>query len=177
MAGRNANRKERFAEEMAVLSSLPARRLEMARRLKARVDSGSTIHVGGNTYSVPSRLIGERVDVHVGAEPLEVWYGARKLDTLPRLRGRGKHRIEYRHVIDWLVRKPGAFAEYRYRDAMFPTSRFRMAYDAVEGPAARPRGQGVPGDPAPGRAGGREPGWTRRCGSCSTRAGRPTPTP
>ena len=131
MAGRNGNRKERFLEEMAVLSSLPARRLEMARRLKARVDSGSTIHVGGNTYSLPSRLIGEWLEVHVMAETLEVWHGARKVDTLPRLRGRGKHRIEYRHVIDWLVRKPGAFEEYRYRDAMFPTSRFRMAYDAL----------------------------------------------
>jgi hypothetical protein len=132
MAGRNANRKERFLEEMAVLTSLPARRLEMARRLKARVDSGSTIHVGGNTYSLPSRLIGELLDVHVMAETLEVWHGARKVDTLPRLRGRGKHRIEYRHVIDWLVRKPGAFEEYRYRDAMFPTSRFRIAYDVLK---------------------------------------------
>src|SRR5436309_7371169 len=132
MAGRNANRKERFLEEMAMLSSLPARRLEMARRLKARVDSGSTIHVGGNTYSLPSRLIGELLDVHVLAETLEVWHGARKVDTLPRLRGRGKHRVEYRHVIDWLVRKPGAFEEYRYRDAMFPTSRFRIAYDVLK---------------------------------------------
>src|SRR3954465_6941447 len=132
MAGRNANRKGRFLEEMVVLSSLPARRLEMARRLKARVDSGSTIHVGGNTYSLPSRRIGESVDVHVMAETLEVWHGARKVDTLPRLRGRGKHRVEYRHVIDWLVRKPGAFEEYRYRDAMFPTSRFRIAYDVLK---------------------------------------------
>src|SRR5947209_8785054 len=132
MAGRNANRKERLLEEMAVLSALPARRLEMARRLKARVDSGSTIHVGGNTYSLPSRLIGESVDVHVMVETLEVWHGARKVDTLPRLRGRGKHRVEYRHVIDWLVRKPGAFEEYRYRDAMFPTSRFRIAYDVLK---------------------------------------------
>src|SRR3954470_22468743 len=132
MAGRNANRKERFHEEMAVLSSLPARRLEMARRLKARVDSGSTIHVGGNTYSLPSRLIGEQVDVHIGAETLDVWHGALKRDTLPRLRGRGQHRVESRHVIDWLVRKPGAFEESRYRDAMFPTSRFRMAYDLLK---------------------------------------------
>jgi Mu transposase, C-terminal domain len=131
MAGRNANRKERFTEERAVLSSLPARRLEMARRIKARVDAGSTIHVGGNAYSLPSRLIGEFVDVHVMAETLEVWHGARKIDILPRLRGRGKHRIEYRHIIDWLVRKPGAFEEYRYRDAMFPTSRFRIAYDIL----------------------------------------------
>src|SRR5207249_753819 len=70
-------------------------------------------------------------DVHVTAETIEVWHGARKVDTLPRLRGRGKHRVEYRHVIDWLVRKPGAFEEYRYRDAMFPTSRFRIAYDVL----------------------------------------------
>jgi len=132
MAGRNANRKERVLEEIAVLSTLPARRLEMARRIKARVDPGSTIHVGGNTYSLPSRLIGEFVDVHVMAETLEVWHGARKVDSLPRLRGRGKHRVEYRHVIDWLVRKPGAFEEYRYRDAMFPTSRFRIAYDVLK---------------------------------------------
>ena len=39
--------------------------------------------------------------------------------------------INYRHVIDWLVRKPGAFAGYRYQDAMFPTSRFRRVYDAL----------------------------------------------
>src|SRR5512135_2504222 len=71
MAGRNANRKARFAEELAVLSSLPVRRLEMARRVQARVDPGSTIHVGGNTYSLPSRLVGEFVDVHVGAETLD----------------------------------------------------------------------------------------------------------
>ena len=132
MAGRNANRHERFIEEQAVLLSLPLRRLEMGRRVTPRVDAGSTIHVGGNIYSVPSRLIGERVEVHVGAEHLEVWYGARRVDQLPRLRGRGKQKIDYRHVIDWLVRKPGAFEESRYRDAMFPTSRFRMAYDTLK---------------------------------------------
>lgn len=133
MAGRNANRRDRFAEEQAVLSSLPLRRLEAGRRVTVRVDAGSTIHVGGNSYSVPSRLIGERVEVHVGAERLEVWYGARRVDELPRLRGRGKNKIDYRHVIDWLVRKPGAFEGYRYRDAMFPNSRFRMTHDALKG--------------------------------------------
>jgi hypothetical protein len=30
------------------------------------------------------------------------------------LRGRGKHRVDYRHIIDWLVRKPGAFENYRF---------------------------------------------------------------
>jgi hypothetical protein len=64
-------------------------------------------------------------------EDVEVWYAQRCIERLPRLRGRGRHRIDYRHVIDWLVRKPGAFEHYRYREDLFPTSRFRMAYDAL----------------------------------------------
>lgn len=47
------------------------------------------------------------------------------------MRGRGKHRVDYRHIIDWLVRKPGAFENYRYREELFPTSRFRMTWDAL----------------------------------------------
>ena len=38
----------------------------------------------------------------------------------------------YRYTIDWLARKPGAFANYRYRDHLFPSSRFRMAYDPLK---------------------------------------------
>ena len=29
------------------------------------------------------------------------------------------------------MRKPGAFADYRYRADLFPSSRFRMAYDVL----------------------------------------------
>ncbi len=50
---------------------------------------------------------------------------------MPRLRGESNHLIQYRHIIEWLVRKPGAFENYRYRADLFPTSRFRMAYDAL----------------------------------------------
>jgi hypothetical protein len=62
-------------------------------------------------------------------EHLEIWYAQQRIETIPRLRGEGKDRIQYRHIIDWLVRKPGAFENYRYREALFPTHRFRMAYD------------------------------------------------
>jgi hypothetical protein len=127
----NSGREVRRREEMAVLRPLPAYRLESWKRIRVRVRSGSLITVDQNTYSVPSRLIGERVDVRLYAEYLEVWYGQRLVESMPRLRGRGKHRVAYRHVIDWLVRKPGAFDNYRYREEMFPTSRFRMAYDAL----------------------------------------------
>ena len=121
----------RFAEERAVLRRLPVARLESYKRAQVRVRSGSIIQVDRNTYSVDSRLIGERVDVRLYAEELEVWFAGKVVERIPRLRGQGKHRINYRHVIDWLVRKPGAFENYRYREDLFPTSRFRMAYDAL----------------------------------------------
>jgi hypothetical protein len=40
--------------------------------------------------------------------------------------------VNYRHVIDWLVRKPGAFADYRYQADLFPSSLFRVAYDRLQ---------------------------------------------
>jgi hypothetical protein len=88
--------------------------------------------VANNVYSVNSRLIGEQVNVHLYAEHLEVWYAQRRLESIPRLRGEGKHHIQYTHIIDWMVRKPGAFENCRYRADLFPTSRFRMAYDALK---------------------------------------------
>ena len=127
----NGGRQVRLAEEMALLRPLPTSRLEACKRLKVRVETGSTIRVEGNVYSVPSRLIGEWLEARLFAEHLDIWYGQKRVEQLPRLRGRRKHRIDYRHVIDWLVRKPGAFADYRYRAELFPSSRFRMAYDLL----------------------------------------------
>lgn len=128
----NAGRRERLAEELAVLRELPATRYDACRKLHCTVGQGSTISAERNVYSVPARLIGERVEARLYAQHVEVWYAGRQVATMPRLRGRGGHRINYRHVIDWLARKPGAFKNYRYRADLFPTSRFRMALDLLE---------------------------------------------
>jgi hypothetical protein len=128
---RNGGRQARLAEEIPHLRPLPERRLEALKVVRVRVTRGSTIHVQHNLYSVPSRLIGEWVEVRVYAEYLEVWYGQQRMERLPRLRGESKHALQYRHLIDWLVRKPGAFEQYRYRDALFPSVRFRQAYDQL----------------------------------------------
>lgn len=125
----NSGRRERFLEECNHLRSLPAMRIDDFKVEKMSVRKTSTISVSHNIYSVTSRLIGESVNVRLYAEELEVWYADKKLDSFPRLRGKGNHHIQYRHIIDWLLRKPGAFKNYRYRDDLFPTTRFRMAYD------------------------------------------------
>jgi hypothetical protein len=128
----NAGRNKRFLEEQAVLKRLPKHRIEACKKSIIRVGPSSTIRVNHNVYSVDSRLIGERIEARLFMEHLEIWYGQKKVDTLPRLRGEDKHRINYRHIIDSLVRKPGAFENYRYRDDLFPTSRFRIAYDDLK---------------------------------------------
>jgi hypothetical protein len=128
---RNQGRAQRLAQERAVLRPLPARRLETCQRVQATVTTGSLIRVQNNVYSVNSRLIGERVEVRIHLEHLEVWYAQKLVATLPRLRGRCRRHIDYRHVIDTLVRKPGALANYCYREDLFPTSRFRVAYDLL----------------------------------------------
>ena len=124
----NRGRQSRFAEELKVIHGLPPARLEAVKRLEARVDCGSLIHVDRNAYSVNSRLIGQQVEVRLYVGHLEVWYAQKKVEDLLRLRGRNRHRVNYRHVIDWLVRKPGAFAAYRYQADLFPSSLFRVAY-------------------------------------------------
>jgi hypothetical protein len=92
----------------------------------------STIQVLSNTYSVSSRLIGTAVLVRVRAEMLEGYVGTSRVFVLPRLVGKHQHRIDYHHLIWSLVRKPGAFAAYRYRDELFPTTTFRQAYDRLQ---------------------------------------------
>ena len=128
----NAGRKKRFMEDQNVLRRLPKRRIDSCKKKDLKVGPSSTIRINHNVYSVDSRLIGESIQARLYMERLEIWYGQKMVDTLPRQRGEGKHKINYRHLIDSLIRKPGAFENYRYRDAMFPTSRFRIAYDSLK---------------------------------------------
>ncbi|WP_425267094.1 Mu transposase domain-containing protein [Desulfofustis glycolicus] len=127
----NSGRTSRYQEERKFLQPLPPKPLDSCTKLYVKVGPSSTIRVKHKVYSVPSRLVGETICVRLSAEKLEVWYGQRHMETIPRLRGSDTHHIQYRHMIDWLIRKPGAFANYRYRSDLFPTSRFRMAYDAL----------------------------------------------
>ena len=127
----NSGRQKRFKEELSCLRRLPRQRMEDFKKLKVKVGPGSTISICHNVYSVHSRLIGEKVEIRLYSDFIEVWYGQKMQERMERLRGKQGHCIQYRHIIDWLVRKPGAFENYRYRDDLFPTTRFRMAYDQL----------------------------------------------
>ncbi len=125
----NAGREKRFLEELEMLKKLPSKRLEDFARIETKVGPSSTVQLKKKTYSVHSRLIREKIEARIYSEKIEIWYGQKKIDEFPRLMGSKTYQINYRHIIDSLVRKPGAFENYRYRAELFPTSRFRLTYD------------------------------------------------
>lgn len=126
----NRMRSDKLEEELAAMRPLKQRLLNEYEEKIARVTSWSTVNVMSKTYSVPSRLIGEKVKVRLYEDRAEIWFAGAVQEKIPRTLGR-THQINYRHIIDWLLRKPGAFSNYRYRDDLFPTLSFRKAYDKL----------------------------------------------
>ena len=128
----NADVVQALAVERAHLKPLPSAAVPSYTLHEPTVRSWSTIRVGGRAYSVPSRLIGHKLEVRQHPDVLEVFYKTRLVETMPRLRGAAEVRIDYRHIIASLVRKSGAFARYRFREELFPSLTFRLAYDALK---------------------------------------------
>jgi hypothetical protein len=127
----NRGRQGKLTDELAAMRPLSVSRLPEYTEIKPQVSSWSTIKIHSNAYSVPSQLIGEQVRVRVFDTMIEVYLGGELQLSVERLVGKQRHRINYRHVIDSLIRKAGAFERYRYREDLFPTLAFRRAYDAL----------------------------------------------
>ncbi len=129
---RNTARGARVREELDAMRVLAVDRLVEYVEERVRVSAWSTIFVRQNTYSVPARLIREELVVRVYEDRLDVFFAGALELTCPRAIGHAQPRIDYRHVVWSLLRKPGGFARYVYREEMFPTLLFRRAYDALD---------------------------------------------
>lgn len=130
----NEARGTRVRKELAVMRLVDVKKLPEFSEEEVRVSDWSTIRVKKRSYSVPSRLIGESVRVRVYDDRIEAFYADDLQLCCERLRGDRYHRIDYRHVIWSLVRKPAGFERYVYREEMFPSVTFRRAYDAIQSP-------------------------------------------
>ena len=99
------------------------------REVMVSVGNNSTIRVRKQSYSVPSRLIGTKLLARIYENRIVLLAGAQEVAQLP-LGGADRGAvIDFRHVIGHLLRKPGAFAGYRWREEMFPSPVYRAAYD------------------------------------------------
>jgi len=132
MEQRNQGRQIRLAEEMAVMPSLAAQALPAYQEVRVKVNRAGLIRVQNNSYSVPTSLIGHQVSVRIYEWHLELYYRRQQVETMARLVGQQKQQINYRHLIDSLLRKPGGFRHYRYREALFPRLVFRQAWAQLE---------------------------------------------
>ena len=121
----------RFSEEKACLQALPIRRTNDFSELHVKVTSSSTINIKRVTYTVPSRLIGNALLVHIYDERLVLFYGHKKVLTLTRVYAQGTHRersVNYRHVIHSLAKKPNAFRSSLLRDDLIPSGDFTLLW-------------------------------------------------
>ena len=131
MMAANKGRSKRLTEELACMALLNVSRLTEYDEHRCRVRNSSTITVKRRIYSVPSRLIGETVSARGYEDRLEIIYNGVHQLTAPWISRDEGHHINYRHLIGWLVRKPGAFGQYRFREELFPSDLFRWAWESL----------------------------------------------
>ena len=130
---RNDYRKEKVVIEIRELKKLPVKKWHAPQVLDVRVSPSSIINILGNPYSVPSRLISYSLRAYIYPTEIILFYGNKKLQVMPRIQPGERPLINYRHIIDSLVRKPGAFEHYQYKESLFPRLCFRKAYDCLKG--------------------------------------------
>jgi hypothetical protein len=131
VAGRNEQRQDCLLTEMEYLSELPDKKWHSPMVMRAHVSSGSVVQILDVPYTVPSRLIHYTLKAYVYPDEIVLFYGNKKLQIMPRVSAKSLAGINYRHIIDSLVRKPAAFANYQYHEALFPRLCFRKAYDTL----------------------------------------------
>lgn len=128
---RNKQRREAIANEIDYLNELPDNKWHAPTILRTRVSSSSIIQLLGCPYTVPSRLIHYTLTAYVYHDDIQLFYNNKLLQSMPRVHDNSFAGINYRHLIDALVRKPSAFANYYYQPALFPRLCFRQAYDEL----------------------------------------------
>jgi transposase InsO family protein len=128
----NKRCQSRFKDEQLALQALPGERFMDYSELSLKVTRSSTLEVKRVLYTVPSRMIGENVRVHVYHDRLVFFVGQTLTSTLARIypqAGQERARcINYRHIIHSLSAKPQAFRFLQFRDELLPTDTYRQLW-------------------------------------------------
>ena len=136
-AGLNRQCEAKYEAEKAVLQPLPKRRTADYEILSAKVSCHSTIDVRCILYSVPSRLMGQQIEIHLYHDRLVGYFARQQVFELARMRvaGKGRRRgrcIDYRHLIGGLRKKPRAFLFCKWQNDLLPTAEFRQLWEQLK---------------------------------------------
>jgi hypothetical protein len=160
--------------------ALPARRTGDYSEQVVAVTTSATIEVKRVLYSVPARLIGERLRLHIFDDRIEAFVGAAHAVTLPRVYSvnhERARRIDYRHLIGALVRKPQAFRYSQLRDDLLPNATYRSIWQHLDSRLnhGRPANASSASSPWPRAPTASRP-WARICSSEHRRGRLPSCT-
>ena len=132
----NKRNAKALAVERPYLQPLPVVKAMDYTPVQAVVTSSSTIDVRRITYTVPSQLQGQTLQIRLYDNRLECYLGHTRIVTLQRIYPTGKtlraRLIDYRHVIHSLVKKPQAFRYSRLRDDLLPNEDYRKIWHYVD---------------------------------------------
>jgi len=137
VAGLNRRCQSKYEEEKGVLQALPQYRVADYEVVSARVSCHSTIEVRCMLYSVPSRLIGRTLELHLYHDRIVGYLAHQIVVELPRIRSTDKQKrrarcINYRHVIEGLRRKPRAFLYCTWQQELLPTDEYRQLWEHLK---------------------------------------------
>jgi hypothetical protein len=121
--------------EQTALQKLPIYKTQDYTEITARVSSASTIDVRRTTYTVPSQLIGSSLRIRLYDNRLGCYLGNTLVITLKREYSSDKEKrgrkIDYRHVIHSLIKKPQAFRYSSMREDLLPNEDYRQIWRYV----------------------------------------------
>lgn len=133
----NLQHQAKFEEEKPFLQPLPKYRVPDYEVLTAKVSCRSTIDVRCVLYTVPARLIGQKLELHLYHDRIVGYLGAQVVVHLPRLRPTDKEKrrtrcVNYRHVIEGLRRKPRAFLYCVWQQDLLPSDLWREVWQQLK---------------------------------------------
>ncbi len=128
---RNNRRCSKFAEEQALFAALPQSRLPEFEEVDCRVNKYALARVGKGSYSVPSKYRTRMLRARIYESRIELWHEQSCVAAFERHGKMGGACVDWRHLIEDLCRKPGAFARYRYRESFYPSLLWREVNDQL----------------------------------------------
>lgn len=128
---RNLETVDKLLEEVALLIRLPLKPYEYRELMEARVNKFGLIRIHGCSYSLPSKYVGSKLDVIINSKTISLYFEAYLVAELPKLAG-SKVQVNYRHIIDSLIKKPGAFEQYKYREYLYHQPVYKQCYELLE---------------------------------------------
>jgi len=132
----NSRKQDKIDEEREHLHPLPLRRTADYTETVVPVSTTSTIQIKRVLYTVPSRLIGERLRIHIYDSRLDAYLGSTLTVTLPRVfvsdNNHRSRQVDYRHVIRSLEKKPQAFRYSQIRDDLLPDETYKAVWSWLD---------------------------------------------